>query len=80
MNYKSGTHKPNSEQYTAILEFTVVKPQHDLETKGEILFLSNFGEYCPNGSLRGYQLKELITKTEHYRPSKIIQMGKIIEL
>lgn len=67
-------------RYTAILEFTVIKPSNQLEHEGEILKLSLFGEYCPGQSLRGYQLEKLLTDTEHYRASKIVQCGKLILL
>lgn len=66
--------------YTAILEFEVVNPQHDLETIGERLKLSTFGEYCPDSSLRGYALEELLIKPQHYRPKVIVQHGEIISL
>lgn len=66
-------------RYTAIKEFTVIKPMNDLEHVGEKLKLSLFGEYCPGRSLRGYQLEKLITNPKHYRVSKIIQKGIEIE-
>lgn len=65
---------------TAILEFEVIKPQHELEAVGERLRLSIHGEYCPDNSLRGYSLAELLTKTNHYRPKTIIQRGLKISL
>ncbi len=77
---ESKFHKPKKGQYTTILEFEVVKPQHDLETTGERLKLSMFGEYCPDASLRGYELEELLTKPQHYRPKVIIQMGETVSL
>lgn len=77
---RSSFHKPKREQYTTILEFEVVKPQHDLETVGERLKLSMFGEYCPDASLRGYELKELLMKPQHYRPKTIVQMGETVSL
>lgn len=64
-------------EFTAILEFEVIKPQHELETVGERLKLSMFGEYCPDQSMRGYQLSELLEKNEHYRPTLIIERGKL---
>lgn len=73
-------HNPKKEQYTTILEFEVVKPQHDLETIGERLKLSMFGEYCPDNSLRGYQLEELLIKPQYYRPKVIVQRGETISL
>ena len=77
---RSSFHKPKKEQYTTILEFEVVKPQHELETVGERLKLSMFGEYCPDASLRGYELEELLMKPQHYRPKVIVQMGETISL
>ena len=66
--------------YTAITEFVVLKPKDELETVGEKLRLSNFGEYCPDNSLRGYTLQELLINSENYKPSVIIEMGKTISL
>lgn len=67
-------------RYTAILSFEVIKPSNELETAGEILQLSQFGEYCPEKSLRGYQLQELLMKPEYYQPKEIIQKGETIAL
>lgn len=61
--------------WTAILEFEVIKPKSDIETKGEKISLSIFGEYCPEGSLRGYQLAYLLLNPKHYRPTKIVSRG-----
>lgn len=72
--------KPKKENYTTILEFEVIKPKHELESKGERLKLSFFGEYCPDASLRGYELEELLMKPQHYQPKLIVQSGKIISL
>ena len=81
MRYKdTNISKPTKDQYTTILEFEVIDPQHDLETVGERLKLSMFGEYCPDASLRGYQLEELLTKSKNYRACKIVQMGKVIDI
>lgn len=77
---RSSFHKPKKEQYITILEFEVVKPQHELETVGERLKLSMFGEYCPDDSLRGYELEELLMKPQHYRPKVIVQMGETVSL
>jgi hypothetical protein len=77
---RSSFHKPKKQHYTSILEFEVVKPQHELETVGERLKLSMFGEYCPDASLRGYELEELLTKPQHYRPKIIVQMGETVSL
>jgi hypothetical protein len=77
---RSSFHKPKKEQYTTILEFEVVKPQHELETVGERLKLSMFGEYCPDTSLRGYELEELLLKPQHYRAKVIVQMGETVSL
>lgn len=73
-------HKPKKHQYTTILEFEVIKAQHDMETVGERLKLSMFGEYCPEASLRGYSLEELLLKPEYYRPKVIVQMGEVLSL
>lgn len=64
-------------RHTAILTFVVIKPTHELETKGEELKLSLFGEYCPDNSLRGYSLFELLTRPQNYAIKLIIQKGKI---
>lgn len=69
----------NGDKYTAIIEFEVISPQHDLETVGERLKLSLHGEYCPDNSMRGYSLEELLMKPQHYRVKTIVQMGKVIE-
>lgn len=67
---------PKKDHYTAILEFEVIAPTNDMETVGEILELSNFGEYCPEKSMRGYQLLFLLDHPDHYRINKIIMQGK----
>lgn len=77
---KAIVYKPKKKQYTSILSFEVIKPQHDIETVGEVLELSSFGEYCPEASMRGYSLEELLIKTDHYRPKVIVQMGEVLEL
>jgi hypothetical protein len=61
--------------WTAITEFEVVKPTNEMETKGEKLKLSQFGEYCPDGSLRGYQFAFLLLHNKNYRPTKIVSQG-----
>lgn len=71
-------HKPRKEQYSTISAFEVIIPTNELETVGERLELSMFGEYCPKESLRGYSLEELILKPHNYRPKEIIQMGERI--
>lgn len=68
------------ENYSVILEFEVINPQTEFEYKSEILKLSMFGEYCPDKSLRGYSLEELLLKPIYYRPRLIAQRGKIILL
>ena len=65
---------------TTILEFEVIAPTNDLEKVGETLALSPFGEYCPEGSLRGYNLLFLLDHTMHYRVSKIMMKGKTYEI
>lgn len=67
-------------RYTCILEFEVVKPLDELESPGEKLKLSMFGEYCPDNSLRGYSLQHLIVNRGNYRVAKIIQKGEVIEI
>jgi hypothetical protein len=76
----SSIHLPRKYQYTCILEFVVLDPQNDMESVGERLKLSTFGEYCPDASLRGYSLYSLLLDPESYRPSKIVQMGEVFEL
>lgn len=66
----------SKKNYTAITEFEVIAPTNDLETVGEILKLSSFGEYCPDNSMRGYQLLHLLDHPLHYRVSKITMKGK----
>lgn len=65
---------------TGILEFEVIAPTNDLEQIGEKLTLSKFGEYCPDNSLRGYNLLFLLDHTLHYRVSKIMMKGKAYEI
>jgi len=62
--------------WTAIIEFEVIKPTNEMETKGEKLKLSPFGEYCPDNSLRGYQFAFLLMNNRNYRPTKIVSQGK----
>lgn len=62
--------------YTAITEFEVINPTNEMESIGEKLYLSSFGEYCPDNSLRGYSLLALLQSPENYRPSKIISRGQ----
>ena len=62
--------------WTAILEFEVIKPTNEMETKGEKIKLSAFGEYCPDNSLRGYQLAYLLMRPKNYRPTKIVSKGQ----
>jgi len=61
--------------WTAITEFEVIKPLNNIEKKGEKIKLSVFGEYCPENSLRGYQLSYLLLHPKNYRPSKIVCKG-----
>lgn len=60
--------------------FEVIKPKHDLEEIGEMIFLSWHGEYCPEGSLRGYRLQELLEQKEHYKIAQIVQSGELVLL
>ena len=62
---------------TAITEFEIIAPTNELETIGEKLTLSMFGEYCPKKSLRGYSLLELLDHPAHYRVSKITMKGQL---
>ena len=62
---------------TGILEFTIMQAHNEIETIGEVLSLSFFGEYCPPNSLRGYSLEFLLTHPEFYKASKIVDMEQI---
>lgn len=66
--------------HTAILEFEVIKPANELESTGETLSLSHFGEYCPANSLRGYSLRFLLDNPQHYAITKIRMKGKDFKL
>lgn len=68
------------ENYTAILEFEVIAPTNEMEYVGEKISLSQFGEYCPENSMRGYSLLFLIDHPNHYRVTKITQRGKTLVL
>jgi hypothetical protein len=61
--------------FTYIDEFEVIKASNDLEAVGEKLKLSQFGEYCPDNSLRGYSLIYLLDNPEYYRPCLIVMQG-----
>jgi hypothetical protein len=63
--------------YTAILEFEIIAPTNDLEKVGETLSLSTFGEYCPQKSMRGYNLLYLLDHPKHYRVSSIVMRGTV---
>jgi len=65
---------------TYIKSFRVIKPADELETVGEILTMSIFGEFCPANSLRGYSLYELISAPEHYEVYEIFQRGTTYRL
>lgn len=69
---------PKKAHYTAILEFVVLKPRNDIERIGEKLKLSAFGEFCPDNSLRGYDLLYLLCYPENYRVSKVVIQGEEI--
>lgn len=72
---------PNAQKnYTAILEFEIIKPNNFQEKLGERLVLSNFGEYTKKESLMGYSLDELVLHPERFRPKVICQEGVVIEL
>lgn len=68
------------ENQTTIIEFEVIAPTNDMEKIGKKLELSDFGMYCPDGSLRGYSLLFLLDHTLHYRISKIMMQGKVYEI
>lgn len=74
------TNVPKSKHYTCIQSFEVVEPTNQMEMPGEILHLSNFGEYCPDNSLRGYSLEYLLAFPANYRVNVIIQKGQAIKL
>ncbi len=65
---------------TGIIEFEVIAPTNDLEKIGEKLTIGKMGEYCPDNSLRGYNLLFLLDHTMHYRVSKIMMRGKVYEI
>jgi hypothetical protein len=71
------TGKMRKGNHTAIKQFEVIKPRNSYESKGEILDLSFFGEYCPPRSARGYQLGELLKYPKNYRPVKVIEKGVV---
>jgi hypothetical protein len=76
-------HTSNINQYkklSLITDFVVIKPTNEIETKGEILTLSIFGEYCPEASLRGYELKDLLLQPENYKPLNILHQDQKINL
>lgn len=66
--------------WTTILEFEVIKPTNNMETKGERIKLSSFGEYCPDNSLRGYQLSFLLLHPKNYRAIKIVSKGEVANI
>lgn len=66
--------------YTAIQSFEVIVPTNEMETIGEILNLSMFGEYCPDNSMRGYSLEYLLSLPENYRVNAIYQKGQLIKM
>lgn len=61
--------------YTAITEFEVIRPTNELEKAGEKLKLSAFGEFCPDNSMRAYDLLYLLLLPQYYRISKIVDKG-----
>lgn len=65
------------QEVTTIVQFEVINPRHELETKGEILTQSIYGEYCPEASLRGYSLESLLSAPNHYRPILIMDRGEL---
>lgn len=70
--------KNDEEQFkTLIVSFIIIDPNHEMETRGEILKLSAFGEYCPDNSLRGYKLAYLLKNSSSYQPYEIMDQGQI---
>jgi hypothetical protein len=74
------TKLPKNKDATLILSFEIIKPTNEIETEGEILELSQFGEYCPNNSLRGYSLLHLIQHPDNYKIKSIINKGIILQM
>ena len=64
---------------TGILSFKVAKPKYDRDKEGELLELSQFGEYCPANSLRGYSLTELLKHPENYHIHQVFDRGEVNE-
>lgn len=62
-----------------ITEFEVIKPTNEIESVGEKLKLSAFGEFCPDNSLRGYSIQFLLSSPENYRVSKVIRVQTTTE-
>ena len=62
---------------TYIKEFVVVAPTNDMETVGERLTISMWGEYCPPKSLRGYNLGFLLAHPNNYQITKIVERGEL---
>jgi hypothetical protein len=68
------------QNYTAIVEFEVLIPTDELETVGEKLKLSPFGEFCPDNSLRGYSLAYLIINPRYYKVTKVVVQGESLSV
>lgn len=65
---------------TYIASFRIIAPHpfDEIGKPGEILRLSIFGEYCPENSLRGYQLHDLLMSPACYQPYEIYVKGELI--
>lgn len=61
--------------YTAIIEFEVVKPSNADETIGDKITLNEFGEFNDENLRRGHSLLYLLDNPEHYRVSKLVMRG-----
>jgi hypothetical protein len=79
MRLKNGTYSIppfRNDRCTTIISFKVIVPD-EIETKGEIIYLSYFGEYCPDRSMRGYQLEYLLQNSDRYQIHQIMEQGTI---
>ena len=79
MQLKNGTYKITPfrvDRCTTIISFKVVVPD-EAEIQDEIISLSYFGEYCPDNSLRGYQLEYLLQNSDRYQIHQIMEKGTI---
>lgn len=63
---------------TGILEFEVIGPMDETETKGEKLTLLPGGKFISSHSMDGYSLFELLERPRNYRISKIKQEDQVL--